>query len=49
MNNVTTNPTNEANEANETIHNIASISYADFYQQSIDQPDEFWAEQAQLI
>ena len=23
--------------------------YADFYQQSIDQPDAFWTEQAQLI
>ncbi|WP_457306998.1 acetyl-coenzyme A synthetase N-terminal domain-containing protein, partial [Polaromonas sp. P5_E6] len=24
-------------------------SYADFYRQSIDQPDTFWTEQAQLI
>lgn len=24
-------------------------SYADFYRQSIDQPDAFWAEQARLI
>jgi propionyl-CoA synthetase len=24
-------------------------SYADFYRQSIDQRDAFWAEQAQLI
>ncbi len=26
-----------------------AISYADFYKQSIDQPDEFWTEQARLI
>jgi len=25
------------------------VSYADFYRQSIDQPDAFWAEQAKLI
>jgi len=27
----------------------ASANYADFYRQSIDQPDAFWAEQARLI
>ncbi len=27
----------------------ATTSYADFYRQSIDQPDAFWAEQAKLI
>jgi propionyl-CoA synthetase len=27
----------------------ANISYADFYKQSIDQPDAFWTEQAKLI
>ena len=26
-----------------------AMSYADFYRQSIEQPDAFWAEQAKLI
>ena len=26
-----------------------SMGYADFYRRSIDEPDEFWAEQARLV
>ena len=28
---------------------VPSLSYADFYRQSLEQPEAFWAEQARLI
>ena len=31
------------------MHSKSTITYADFYRQSIDQPDVFWTEQARLI
>ncbi len=43
------NPLQATDSTHQQADKTPSISYADFYKQSIDQPDAFWTEQAKLI